>query len=120
MESLLPPIIIANMCLKQNAADFACTHPLATEVVNQSFYVDDGLTGADTTEQAIELQKQLQDLFARGRFILRKWNSSNLLVLQHIPDDLKEPQSLYSLPESTEYTKTLGIEWNTVSDQFRI
>ena len=32
--------------------------------VNESFYVDDGLTGADTIEEAIELQKQLQDLFA--------------------------------------------------------
>ena len=111
---------IANMCLKQNAADFACTHPLAAEVVNQSFYVDDGLTGADTTEQAIELQKQLQDLLARGGFILCKWNSNNPLILQHSPDDLKESQSLHSLPESTEYTKTLGIEWNTVSDQFRL
>lgn len=30
----------ANMSVKQNASDFAMTYPLASEAVNQSFYVD--------------------------------------------------------------------------------
>ena len=37
-----------------------------------SFYVDDGLTGADSVPEAIELQRQLQDLFNKGGFLLRK------------------------------------------------
>ena len=45
----------ANMCVKQNTADFARTYPLATQAVNRSFYVDDGLTGTDSVEEAIEL-----------------------------------------------------------------
>ena len=52
----------ANMSI--NAVDFAHQYPLAVKAVNESFYVDDGLTGADTIEETIELQKQLQDLFA--------------------------------------------------------
>ena len=36
----------------------------------KSFYVDDALTVADSIEQAIELRKQLQDLFSRGGFLL--------------------------------------------------
>ena len=49
----------ANMSIKQNALDFAHEFPLAAKVVDESFYVDDCLTGADTVEEAIELQTQL-------------------------------------------------------------
>ena len=55
---------IANMCVKQNAVNHAPTHPHASRVVETSFYVDDALTGADSTEKSIELQMELQDLFS--------------------------------------------------------
>lgn len=42
------------MCVKCNATDFAQKYPLAAKVVNESFYGDDCITGADTVEQAIE------------------------------------------------------------------
>lgn len=70
----------ANMSVKQNAADLTHKYPLAARAVDESFYVNDGLTGANSTEAAIELQKQLQDLFSQGVFVLHKWNSS---VLQY-------------------------------------
>ena len=56
----------ANMCVKQNALDHAHQYPLAVRAVEESFYVDDALTGADSQEEAIQLQKQLQDLFTCG------------------------------------------------------
>ena len=95
------------MSLKQNALDFAVDYPQAAKVVEDSFYVDDGLTGADSIQDAIELRKQLQELFMKGGFLLRKWNSSEPAVLDHIPADLKE-------------FKTLGIEWNARQDHFRL
>ena len=76
------------MSLKQNALDFAIDYPQAAKVVEDSFYVGDGLTGANSIQDAIELRKQLQELFTKGGFILRKWNSSKPAVLDHIPDDL--------------------------------
>ena len=57
-------------------------------------YVDDGLSGADSVEEAIKLQQQLQDLFSRAGFLLCKWNSSESTVLQHIPSDLQDAQSM--------------------------
>ena len=69
---------MANMAVKQNAADFAHEYPLATKTVNEAFYVDDCLTGADSVEEGIELCRQLQALFAKADFLLRKWNSSSL------------------------------------------
>ena len=110
----------ANMAVKQNALDHASEYPQAAEVVEKSFYVDDGLTGADSVQEAIELQRQLQELFSKGGLLLRKWNSSDLLVLQHLPPDLKDSQSMHTMPTSDEYTKTLGIEWNPSNDHFRL
>ena len=80
----------ANMSVKQNALDFTMDYPLAIDAVNRAFYVDDGLTGADSTEEAIKLQRQLQDLFSHGGFLLRKWNSNDQVVLQHISPELRD------------------------------
>ena len=108
----------ANMSLKQNALDFAIDYPQAAKVVEDSFYVDDGLTGANSIQDAIELRKQLQELFTKGGFLLRKWNSSEPAVLDHIPAGLKELNLTQQLPDPDQYTKTLGIEWNARQDHF--
>ena len=95
----------ANMSVKQNAADLHHQYPLAAAAVDQSFYVDDALTGADSVDGAIELQGQLHCLFSDGCFLLRKWNSSDPAALQHISPDLKDPKSLHSIPCQEQYTK---------------
>ena len=110
----------ANMAIKQNARDFALEYPLAAQTVETSFYVDDCLTGAENIETAITLQKQLCDLFTRGGFLLRKWNSNNHQVLDHIPEQLLENGSIHSISDVNTYTKTLGVEWNTVTDTFQL
>jgi hypothetical protein len=52
----------ANMAVKQNAMDFGDKYPLAAAVVDDSLYVDDCIAGADTLEEAICSQVELQDL----------------------------------------------------------
>ena len=110
----------ANMAVKQNAQDLALQYPLAAKAVESSFYVDDTLTGADSIEEAISLREQLQELFDHGGFTLRKWNSSNPLILREVPNELKDTQVQCLIPDGSTYTKTLGIEWNTVLDHFRL
>ena len=110
----------ANMAVRQNALNHINEFPLAAEAVLTSFYVDDGLTGADSIDNAINLQKQLQSLFAKGGFLLRKWNSNAPSVVEQIAPELRDSQNVLSIAESPSYTKTLGIEWNSKSDQFRI
>ena len=110
----------ANMSVKQNALDLSLEYPQAAVAVERSFYVDDGLTGANSIEEAVELQEQLQDLFSRGGFLLRKWNSNRPAVLQHLPPEIKDTHSTQALPSPDAYTKTLGIEWNTTSDHYRL
>ena len=76
-----------NMSIQQNALDFAHEFPLAVKAVNESFYVDDCLTGADTVEEAIELQTQLPSLFSKGDFY-----SGNGILTIHLYSN----QSLHS------------------------
>ncbi len=90
----------ANMTVKQNALDHATNHPLAANAVNQSFYVDDGLTGADSVSEARELRQQLQDLFSLGGFLLRKWTSSEPRVIQDLPAELRDSKSTQTMPSS--------------------
>ncbi len=112
----------ANMSVKQNAIDHAYDYPIATKAVEESFYVDDALTGADSIEEAICLQKQLQDLLSCGKFLLCKWNcySSDPAVLDTIPFELRDKHEVQSITNSQGKTKTLGFEWNTHSDQFNL
>ena len=77
---------IANMCVKQNAVDFSMEYPNAAKVVSESFYVDDCLTGFNSPEEALELQA----LFDRGGFLLRKWNASEPSILHQIDPDLQD------------------------------
>ena len=108
----------ANMAVKQNAIDYSQELPQAADVVQKGFYVDDCLTGADDTDSTLILQRQLTDLLARGGFTLRKWNSSDLSVLEQIPKQLRDTKSTQTISEINEYTKTLGVEWNTSTDEF--
>ncbi len=110
----------ANMAVKQNATDYAAEFPLAAKAVNESFYVDDGLVGADSVQEAKRLQGELQQLFSRGGFVLRKWNSSEPAVLTDIPPDLCDSRSVQEISDSDGFTKTLGLGWNASSDQFRL
>lgn len=47
-------------------------------------------------------------------------NSNDPEVLRHIPLDLRDSQASNPLPSTEEYSKTLGIQWNSTSDQFRL
>ncbi len=107
-------------CVSQNALEFAAKYPLAASVANTSIYVDDCLTGAETLEEAIHLQTELHNLFDEAKFLLRKWNSSDPSVLEHVPSQLKESHFSQLIPEPTGYSKTLGIEWNNKDDSFRL
>lgn len=110
----------ANMAVKQNASDFATEFPAAARVVDTSFYVDDCLTGADSVAEAVSLHTQLHTLFSKGDFLLRKSNSCSPEVIEHIPVHLREAQPVQSLPSPDHYTKTLGVEWNSTMDHFRL
>ena len=104
-----------NMSVVQNAVDFSNEHPLASRVIKTSLYVDDCLTGADSIEEPARLQIDLQQLFGKAQFLLRKWTSSHPAALKHVSPELKESQASQAHPDGSEH-KTLGVEWNCKKD----
>ncbi len=105
--------------LQQVAADFGADYPLASPHVSKSFYVDDFLAGAQTTEEAISLQEQLRTLLLKGGFQLRKWRSNSEQVMDTIPTDLHEPSQQKMLNQDTaSHPKALGIHWDAQTDSF--
>jgi hypothetical protein len=62
---------------------------------------------------------QLQQLFQKGAFKLHKWDSNSPEVLNAIPEEIRSFKATTSIPDSGNFTKTLGIEYTSQRDQFR-
>ena len=109
-------LFAAKMAVKMNAVQNERSHSRAASEVQKSFYVDYGLTGVSSVSEAIELQKELQELFNKGGFLLRKWKPNKPEALRHLPEHLVEQKTTKELPIASEFTKVLGINWNKESD----
>ena len=50
---------------------------------------------------------------------MHKWDSNSPEVLNAIPKEFRSVTATANLPESDNFTKTLGIDYNSQQDQFR-
>lgn len=91
--------------------------PIGCAIAAHDFYVDDVLTGFDDIDSAMHGQHQLRELMTSGGFELKKWTSNNSTLLNHFPAGYCECQTPLEL-NLDQHVKTLGIQWNPVSDQF--
>lgn len=100
--------------LHQIADDHAQSHSLASAVAKRDFYMDDLISGADTSEAAIELYGELPDMLKRGGMQLRKWGTNSWNVYSAMTDEDVErgltPVALY------DRRSVLGIYWDVASD----
>jgi hypothetical protein len=60
--------------------------PLAAAELGRNLYVDDLLSGTDTVEEALALQKDAVQLMAKAGLPIRKWCSSDAEVMKGIPE----------------------------------
>lgn len=92
------------------------TYPIASKRIKTDMYVDDLLSGADTTSEAVELRRQCTGIFNAGHFVLRKWASNDETVLSEIPAEHRALQTPFELHQNDDI-KTLGILWNPKTDK---
>ena len=111
---------LATRVLLQVAEDHEQEFPRASHLVRRAFYVDDCLTGADTLEETTILRRELNALLAKGCMTLRKWRSSSSAVMETVPKDLREKDSLPLAVTPSGHHKTLGVHWDTVKDMFHV
>jgi len=82
---------LATRALTQLTQDDGVQYPLAVEVINKDFYVDDVLTSADTLTEALELRNQLILLCNGSKFKFRKWCANHPALLNNLlPEYLGE------------------------------
>ena len=111
------------------------------EQIEDCLYVDDLITGASTVEQGFELYQRAKCIMKEGGLNLRKWNSNSSSLIRRISEvqlahntncaTMKSTASLLEEEEScsksctgllhseneTEYSKLLGVIWDSHADQ---
>ncbi|XP_038116923.1 uncharacterized protein LOC119769092 [Culex quinquefasciatus] len=110
---------LATKCLRTVGEEVETTHPLAAKTIKHDFYVDDMLSGADSIEEAQKLVGDTSERLMAAGFLLRKWRSSDNAVLEAIPEELRDEGGAKELDSSTAAVKTLGLLWDSSSDEFK-
>ncbi|XP_062556599.1 uncharacterized protein LOC134221424 [Armigeres subalbatus] len=100
---------LATRSLNQLAGDESDAFPKASAAVKKSFYIDDILTGANTLDEAVSLQKDLIALLLRGGFDLHKWCANHPRLLEGIPTEAQEKQMHFEDSAINGVIKTLGL-----------
>ena len=107
---------LAQRVLSQLASDEGSNHPLASQVVHSSIYMDDILTGAPSVPLAKSLQAELVKLLKKGGFELRKWTSSHPDLVENLPAEWRETPISFNSEDS--FYKILGLLWDPKGDNF--
>ncbi|XP_055633643.1 uncharacterized protein LOC129773985 [Toxorhynchites rutilus septentrionalis] len=115
---LSPSSFLATRTLQQLAVDEGREYSLGAPALQQNFYVDDFIGGAQSVEEAVQLRTELSELLAKGCFELRKWASNQLSVLSGLTSEQIGTQSAIKFNDN-EMVKALGITWEPETDNLR-
>ncbi|KAJ0169427.1 hypothetical protein K1T71_015014 [Dendrolimus kikuchii] len=108
---------LAVKSLQQLAKDEQSKYPLAAQITLQDYYMDDLLTGCETTVQAIDIYKEMNNLMRAGGFELQKWCSNSDELLGHIEEENQRSNQSVVF-KSNDNIKVLGLSWNKTTDEF--
>ena len=140
---LRPSPSILGFTIKHHLEKYSQSEPKLVEVLENSFYVDDLITGEDSVEESVQIYKGSKRIMATGGFNLRKWNSNSDELLAKIEssefgseastDRSLERPNCQTLEEDESYAKSttgrntidtadntvkvLGSNWNTKTDE---
>lgn len=73
---------MATQCLKVLAKENFQTYPEASKAIERDFYMDDLMTGAETTEEGIILHEQISLILNSAKLPLLKWCSDSDVILK--------------------------------------
>ncbi|XP_045533958.1 uncharacterized protein LOC123721012 [Papilio machaon] len=112
---------LAIKTLKQVAIDGNKDESLqeAQRAILNDFFVDDILSGSYDIETAIDIQSKVTKILQSGGFELQKWNSNSKQFMEEIENSKRASKNEIE-PNIKDTTKTLGINWNTLTDKLQI
>ncbi|XP_039436592.1 uncharacterized protein LOC120418326 [Culex pipiens pallens] len=106
---------LATRTLAQVCKDEIERFPLAAKAGTDDVYMDDLLSGADTLEEALALQKEFVAMMKSAGFDLHKWASNHPDLLKSVPNADNEQDAFF---KDQKTTRTLGLTWQPSSDKF--
>ena len=109
----------SNYALLRSAEDNEKQFPSAALAVKRNFYMDDFFKSVKSSDEALELQKELVEMLNEAAFHLTKWISNEKEVIEQIPESERAP-SVKVVEESIVMSmeRALGVVWDTSSDCF--
>ena len=137
---LRPSPAILGATIQHHLKLYKQSDPEMFKLLEQSFYVDDLLTGESNDEKALAIYHRAKKLMAEGGFNLRKWKTKSLELQRAIAEsesvtgsngasrDNKEDDESYAKSNSQGFSantpidedifvKVLGMNWNTHDDE---
>ncbi|XKL60216.1 hypothetical protein PGB90_001232 [Kerria lacca] len=113
-----PASFLATKCLFVLADELEKNDPKSASVIRTDFYMDDLITGADTVEEAIQLNRQLYNTLISAQFPLRKYISNSSHFLKYIDPNLIEKTNHRDF--EIENVKVLGLRWSPQIDKLSV
>ncbi|CAI6371089.1 unnamed protein product [Macrosiphum euphorbiae] len=113
-----PASFMATQCLVTLAEEIEKENPKVAEVISRDFYMDDLMTGCDTVEECMQLQKHITVILESAKLPLRKWCSNSHLIIDNISENDKDPLFVLNLGDE-DTVKSLGLCWQPSLDQFK-
>ncbi|GFX47237.1 integrase catalytic domain-containing protein [Trichonephila clavipes] len=112
------PFLLA-ATIKHHLKRYVEKFPETCEMLNNSLYVDDLVSGRENVEQAFKTSLESVDIFKGASMILRKWQTNS----PELRDRWKEigmdiGQSVESKTQTLVPSKILGVAWNPDQDTF--
>lgn len=114
-----PAAYIATKCLQIIAEDVKKLSPNIARAISSEFYMDNLLTGAETSAEATAKASSIHAALMTAQFPLRKYLSNSAEFLSRLEPSLLEPLRPVSFASSGA-TKMLGLQWHPVEDVLRI
>ena len=97
-----------------------CGVTLCSEAIKRDFYADDFVSGGDDVATAELLIKNVIAELGKHVFSLRKWTSSNSVLVLSLPTELRETSDEAMILTPDYGIKTLGISCKPNLDDFRL
>ncbi|XP_068723854.1 uncharacterized protein [Montipora capricornis] len=107
--------------LHQHLEGMKDRYPCVGEEIKKSLYVDDVITGGETTEKVCKLKESAVAVFGEAQFELHKWHSNEPeLEASGEPEDGKQSYAKEQLGVKPGETEMLGLPWNITEDSIAV
>ena len=120
MFGFTPSPAILNGVIQHHLTWYLPKEPNIVRLLAESFYVDDFVSRALTTEEGFSIYQKAKEIMNHGGFDFRKWKMNSPHVQQTINEMEDSSNSTDEIPkgEGHEEVKLLGLYWSTLTDMF--